>query len=295
MTNAAIMGAGARVALSGRESSMTPSMAGISTRSPSAGSLGSSTEVPEVRLGGSTPSRQGGTPVMALGPREPDHGHSPLEAAMRVLWPAAAGHPESGGAAAPTAQGLLYSQSPSPRPPSSRERPTSGSESHRRSPSVPLLPSTRLRSPGLPAAPAGGGAGSARPPTTPPDVLDQFIAREELRRATAALARATAAPEIVNALDLPGLAALRAELVRAHAAALERIDDRRVILHSEQVSTHEGPERGRCVACWSRNADRLLLPCRHLCLCGTCWRSCKSTCPICRGAVSNVIEVFGCA
>mmetsp|Transcript_28515 Transcript_28515/g.81658 ORF Transcript_28515/g.81658 Transcript_28515/m.81658 type:complete len:234 (-) Transcript_28515:251-952(-) len=124
-------------------------------------------------------------------------------------------------------------------------------------------------------------------------VADQL--RKELRRATTSLARAVAAPEVVNSLDLPGLAALRTELVAAHTAALDRIDDRRVTLQARQASTQEGPERGRCVACWSRSADRVLLPCRHLCLCGACLRSCRSTCPICRGPVKDALEVFGVA
>jgi len=130
-------------------------------------------------------------------------------------------------------------------------------------------------------------------PMAAADALDMFLMREELHKATTSLARATAAPEIVNTLDLPGLAALRAELVASHIAALERIDDRRIALLAQQSTAREGPERGRCVACWSRTCDQVLLPCRHLCLCSICARSCRSTCPICRGAVSEILEIFG--
>mmetsp|Transcript_48282 Transcript_48282/g.151144 ORF Transcript_48282/g.151144 Transcript_48282/m.151144 type:complete len:228 (+) Transcript_48282:130-813(+) len=128
-----------------------------------------------------------------------------------------------------------------------------------------------------------------------PDTLDMWVLREELRLSSNALARAVAAPEVVSSLDLPGLAALRTELVAAHAAALERIDDRRVCLQARQASTQEGREQGRCVACWTRNADRVLLPCRHLCLCGACLRSCRTSCPICRAPVKDALEVFGAA
>lgn len=126
-----------------------------------------------------------------------------------------------------------------------------------------------------------------------PDRLDFWMLREELRKASAALARATASPEVVGNLDLPGLASLRAELVAAHSLALERIDDRRVTLQAQQAASQEGPERGRCIACWVRKADRVLLPCRHLCLCGSCLESCNASCPICRGVVADSMEIFG--
>eukprot|EP00929_Paragymnodinium_shiwhaense_P104435 TRINITY_DN6886_c0_g1_i2.p1 TRINITY_DN6886_c0_g1~~TRINITY_DN6886_c0_g1_i2.p1 ORF type:complete len:370 (+),score=55.55 TRINITY_DN6886_c0_g1_i2:112-1221(+) len=127
----------------------------------------------------------------------------------------------------------------------------------------------------------------------PPDSLDFFQVKEELRQAHNRIARLAAAPEVLSTLDLPRLAALRSELVASHAEALERIDDRRVWLQAQQSKTQEGPERGRCVACWVRKADHLLLPCRHLCICGTCLDACKNQCPICRGTVSNSIEVYG--
>eukprot|EP00927_Polykrikos_kofoidii_P068000 TRINITY_DN63413_c0_g1_i1.p1 TRINITY_DN63413_c0_g1~~TRINITY_DN63413_c0_g1_i1.p1 ORF type:complete len:328 (-),score=46.15 TRINITY_DN63413_c0_g1_i1:66-1049(-) len=126
-----------------------------------------------------------------------------------------------------------------------------------------------------------------------PDRLDFWILREEMRKLSTALARNTASPEAIDGLDLPGLAALRAELVASHTQALERIDDRRVTLQAQQAATQEGPERGRCIACWAKKADRVLLPCRHLCLCGSCLVACNSQCPICRGVVADSLEVFG--
>mmetsp|Transcript_172607 Transcript_172607/g.419856 ORF Transcript_172607/g.419856 Transcript_172607/m.419856 type:complete len:231 (-) Transcript_172607:245-937(-) len=201
---------------------------------------------------------------------------------------------------------------------SGRQRSTTPSNGSTRAPSVGSTASSmdvrRARSPSGSQVPdddseeaasvAGAAAAAGTLPITvmpgncpadSPDALDIWVLREELRRATTSLARAVAAPEVVNSLDLPGLAALRTELVAAHTAALDRIDDRRVTLQARQASTQEGPERGRCVACWSRSADRVLLPCRHLCLCGACLRSCRSTCPICRGPVKDALEVFGVA
>jgi len=130
-------------------------------------------------------------------------------------------------------------------------------------------------------------------PTQQPDQLEYWVLREELRQVTSALARAQAIPEVVDTLDMPGLAALRSELIAAHNEALERIDDRRVALQAKQAAAREGPERGRCVVCWSRSADRVVLPCRHLCLCGNCLRACHVSCPICRGPVTDALEIFG--
>jgi len=128
-----------------------------------------------------------------------------------------------------------------------------------------------------------------------PDALDTWMLQEELEKTKAALARATAAPQVVGNLDLPSLAALRAELAAAHSVALERIDDRRVALQARLAAAQEGPEPGRCVACWAMKADRVLLPCRHLCVCGGCLQSCASKCPVCRAPVVDAIEVYSSA
>mmetsp|Transcript_98479 Transcript_98479/g.195334 ORF Transcript_98479/g.195334 Transcript_98479/m.195334 type:complete len:245 (-) Transcript_98479:64-798(-) len=130
-------------------------------------------------------------------------------------------------------------------------------------------------------------------PVNPPDALDTLLLQEDGQQAETSPTRLSATQEVINTLDLPGLAALRAELVASHTATLEKIDDRRIALLAQQSTAHEGPEHGRCVACWSRACNQVLLPCRHLCLCNICARSCRSTCPICRSTVSDMLEIFG--
>mmetsp|Transcript_47587 Transcript_47587/g.151880 ORF Transcript_47587/g.151880 Transcript_47587/m.151880 type:complete len:279 (-) Transcript_47587:96-932(-) len=238
---------------SGRTRSQTPSNG--STRAPSAGSTASSLEVRHAQ----SPSASGAAlPVMRLG--------SPSVASAEVVLDAndeaAPGVGPVPGVATTAVVATVEATAVGF---------ATALASHRQSPET----------------------GSPHGPSQSPDALDLWMLREELRRTSAALARAIAMPEVVNSLDLPGLAALRTELVTAHAAALERVDDRRVTLQARQASAQEGPERGRCVACWSRCADRVLLPCRHLCLCGSCLRSCRTTCPICRGPVADTMEVFG--
>ena len=50
-----------------------------------------------------------------------------------------------------------------------------------------------------------------------------------------------------------------------------------------------------CVVCLDRIADRIALPCGHLCLCSRCSTEVLSrtgSCPVCRGSVRRVQPVF---
>jgi len=156
------------------------------------------------------------------------------------------------------------------------------------------MPSTAAPSTGAPSARAPGLGDDMLQQKAQPDRLTLYMLQEQNKKLTSNLARLSAAPEVLADLDLPSLAALRAELIREHQAALERIDDRRVLLQARQARA-QGPDPGRCVACWVRKADRVLLPCRHLCVCGACLHACQSKCPVCRSPVTDHIEVFGTA
>lgn len=51
-----------------------------------------------------------------------------------------------------------------------------------------------------------------------------------------------------------------------------------------------------CAVCLERPKDLLLLPCRHLCVCSTCWQMMQQNnlvqCPICNQAVVNAMQVY---
>ena len=49
----------------------------------------------------------------------------------------------------------------------------------------------------------------------------------------------------------------------------------------------------KCSVCLENVADILLIPCRHLCMCGPCKMN-VATCPICRVAILAVMTVFVC-
>lgn len=114
----------------------------------------------------------------------------------------------------------------------------------------------------------------------------------ELAETQKKLARICAQAPVVRELDLVGLSELRAELVQNYTAALERIDDRRVELRCK-AEAQKSDVSGLCVACLARNANALLQPCRHMCVCTVCAPQCGDACPLCRRNVQGIIEVVG--
>ena len=59
----------------------------------------------------------------------------------------------------------------------------------------------------------------------------------------------------------------------------------------------EGRRRRRrgeeCVVCMSNRATQALIPCGHLCFCGTCaTQHAPSKCPLCRADVESVVHIF---
>lgn len=55
---------------------------------------------------------------------------------------------------------------------------------------------------------------------------------------------------------------------------------------------------GLCVLCWDREADHVLVPCGHLCLCRNCSRrevlsgGLKGECPVCKSKIDQAVKVF---
>ncbi len=45
-----------------------------------------------------------------------------------------------------------------------------------------------------------------------------------------------------------------------------------------------------CVICWNSPASHVLLPCRHACLCGNCFKRIEN-CPVCRTRVLSFFLV----
>jgi hypothetical protein len=47
-----------------------------------------------------------------------------------------------------------------------------------------------------------------------------------------------------------------------------------------------------CVICWERYSERVILPCMHLSLCGECAGKGVQRCPMCKGVVRDVRQVY---
>ena len=61
----------------------------------------------------------------------------------------------------------------------------------------------------------------------------------------------------------------------------------------EPAPAAEQPARGRCCVCLDAQADHIVLPCRHLCLCAACSTQLRGhPCPMCRAAANAIEEVF---
>jgi hypothetical protein len=59
------------------------------------------------------------------------------------------------------------------------------------------------------------------------------------------------------------------------------------------VASH--PEETECVVCTDAPKDHLVLPCVHLCACGLCAQrllELDASCPVCRGPVERIAQVF---
>lgn len=61
----------------------------------------------------------------------------------------------------------------------------------------------------------------------------------------------------------------------------------------EETKEPEETKDNTCVVCLSEPRTHLILPCRHMALCGVCEKMCN-TCPICRGIKNQIINVINC-
>jgi hypothetical protein len=61
------------------------------------------------------------------------------------------------------------------------------------------------------------------------------------------------------------------------------------------AAAHAGAEETQCVVCMDAPKDRIVLPCFHLCACGPCAQrllELDAPCPVCRGPVERMAQVF---
>ncbi len=61
----------------------------------------------------------------------------------------------------------------------------------------------------------------------------------------------------------------------------------------ENIVEENTDDNNICVVCLSKKRTHLILPCRHMALCGDCEKMCEN-CPICRGSKTQIINVINC-
>ena len=68
--------------------------------------------------------------------------------------------------------------------------------------------------------------------------------------------------------------------------ALERISE-------EKTRRDKAAEQKLCVVCMENQPTVVLMPCKHLCLCGECSQSpTMKKCPMCRKSIENRLEIY---
>ena len=80
----------------------------------------------------------------------------------------------------------------------------------------------------------------------------------------------------------------RRTVVKEKLAAKPAVPENAIVFE-EDKSKYE------CVICLNNPKDTVMMPCKHMCCCSSCYRKNKSklsNCPICRKAIKTILTVF---
>jgi hypothetical protein len=116
-------------------------------------------------------------------------------------------------------------------------------------------------------------------------------AAEEATSAAAVKAAAEAA-EAAERLQMQEEVATLTLRMQSDALRLQQVQAR---LGAPPVAPAPAAEETQCVVCMDAPKDRIVLPCMHLCACGPCAQrllELDASCPVCRGPVERMAQVF---
>jgi len=112
-------------------------------------------------------------------------------------------------------------------------------------------------------------------------------AREMLEQAkTKQAERARAAAEEATAVK-----AAAAKRERLAALALE-VQQLQAELGTGSGTPHPDAEETQCVVCMDAPKNRVVLPCMHMCVCEACAQLLRDRCPVCRGPIERIAQLF---
>ena len=84
-----------------------------------------------------------------------------------------------------------------------------------------------------------------------------------------------------------------------HAHRLLRIGVRLQRVHARVGSSvvppaapHPDAEETQCVVCMDAPRNRVVLPCMHMCVCEACAQLLRDRCPVCRGPIERIAQLF---
>jgi hypothetical protein len=125
------------------------------------------------------------------------------------------------------------------------------------------------------------------------------VARELIEQA-----RAAEAAEVAAAVEEAGAAAAVEAVAKAEAAAellqMEeqmaalalRMQEAQAQLGVPPASPAPDAEETMCVVCMDAAKTHIVLPCGHMCVCEACAQLLRDRCPVCRGPIERITQVF---
>jgi hypothetical protein len=129
-------------------------------------------------------------------------------------------------------------------------------------------------------------------------VMIEQARAEQAERARAAAEEAMAAAAVKAAAETAERLRLEEE-VAALALSMQsdalRMQKMQARLGVPPAAPNPGAEETQCVVCMDAPKDRIVLPCMHLCACGPCAQrllELDASCPVCRGPVERMAQVF---
>jgi hypothetical protein len=127
---------------------------------------------------------------------------------------------------------------------------------------------------------------------------------EQAERARAVAEQAAAAAAVKAAAEAAE-AAERLQVEAQLAALTLRMETRRTegaadALRAQQMQARLGssvvppaaPEETMCVVCMDAPKNRVVLPCMHMCVCEACAQLLRDRCPVCRGPIERIAQLF---
>ena len=111
---------------------------------------------------------------------------------------------------------------------------------------------------------------------------------QQVNRARAAAEEDAAGKAAAEAAE----AAERLQMEEQLASIALRMQQVQAELGSGSGTSQLGAEETLCVVCMDAPKDHIVLPCMHMCACAACAQLLRDRCPVCRGPIQHIAQVF---